>query len=101
MGKDGHTASLFPGSSALIEESSMVVAAKGGIPSVGRISLTYPVLNQARQILFLVAGREKAEAVKALLEDDRPELPAARIKPLQGDVIWLLDQEAASLLAKV
>jgi 6-phosphogluconolactonase len=101
MGKDGHTASLFPGSSALIEESSMVVAVKGGIPNVGRITLTYPVLNRARQILFLVAGREKAEAVKALLEDDRPELPAARIKPLQGDVIWLLDQEAASLLAKV
>ena len=95
MGKDGHTASLFPGSSALHEESSLVVAVKGGTPNVGRVTLTYPVLNRARQIVFLVAGREKAETVKALLEGTRPELPAARIKPFHGEVIWLLDQEAA------
>jgi len=101
LGKDGHTASLFPGLSALHEESRLVVALKGGIPNVGRTTMTYPVLNRARRIVFLVAGKEKAETVKALLESDRPELPAAKIKPLQGDVIWLLDQEAASLLAKV
>ena len=100
MGKDGHTASLFPDASALHEESRLVVAVKGGIPNVGRVTLTYPVLNRARQIVFLVAGREKAETVKALLEGARPELPAAKIKPLHGDVIWLLDQEAASLLAE-
>jgi 6-phosphogluconolactonase len=101
MGKDGHTASLFPGQSALHEENKLVVAVKGGIPNVGRTTLTYPVLNRARQIVFLVAGMEKAEAVKALLEGDRPELPAAKIKPVRGDTIWLLDQEAASLLVKV
>jgi len=101
MGKDGHTASLFPGLSVLHEERRLVVAVKGGIPNVGRVTLTYPVLNRARQIVFLVAGMEKAETVKALLEGDRTALPAAKIKPLRGDMIWLLDQEAASLLAKV
>lgn len=101
MGKDGHTASLFPDASTLREESSMVVAVKGGTPNVSRITLTYPVLNRARRIVFLVAGREKAETVKALLEGARPELPAARINPFHGEVIWLLDQDAAALLEKV
>jgi 6-phosphogluconolactonase len=101
LGEDGHTASLFPGQGALYEESRLVIAVKGGTPNVGRVTLTYPVLNQARQIVFLVAGKEKAETVKALYQGSCPELPAARIRPLQGDVIWLLDQEAASLIAKV
>jgi 6-phosphogluconolactonase len=101
MGKDGHTASLFPGQSALHEESRLVMAVKGGTPDVYRTTLTFPVLNRARRIVFLVAGMEKAEMVRALLEGAQPDLPAAKIKPLQGDVIWLLDQEAASLLAKV
>jgi 6-phosphogluconolactonase len=100
IGKDGHTASLFPGQRALHEESRLVIAVKGGVPNIGRTTMTYPVLNRARQIVFLVAGREKAETVRALLEGSQPELPAEKIKPLGGDVIWLLDQEAASLLAK-
>jgi 6-phosphogluconolactonase/glucosamine-6-phosphate isomerase/deaminase len=48
-----------------------------------------------------VAGREKAETVRALHQGSDPELPAARIKPFEGDVIWLLDKEAASLLEKI
>ena len=101
MGKDGHTASLFPGQSALHEASRLAMAVKGGTPDVYRTTLTFPVLNRARRIVFLVAGMDKAETVRALLEGAGPDLPAAKIKPLQGDVIWLLDQEAASLLAKV
>ena len=101
VGQDGHTASLFPDSFALREELRMVVPVKGGTPNVHRVSLTLPVLNRARQIVFLIAGREKAETAKALLEGDRPELPAAQIKPADGELIWLLDQEAAALLAKV
>ncbi len=79
----------------------MVVAAKGGTPNVGRVTLTYPILNRARRIVFLVAGKEKAKTVKALLEGALPELPAVKIKPFHGDVIWLLDQEAAAFLEKV
>ena len=101
MGKDGHTASLFPGQSALHEASRLAMAVKGGTPNVYRITLTFPVLNRARRIVFLVAGMDKAETVKALLEGAQLDLPAAKIRPLQGDVIWLLDQEAASLLSKV
>jgi len=101
MGKDGHTASLFPGQSGLHEESRLAMAVKGGTPDVYRTTLTFPVLNRARRIVFLVAGMDKAETVKALLEGAQPDLPAAKIKPLQGEVIWLLDQEAAYLLAKV
>jgi 6-phosphogluconolactonase len=101
MGKDGHTASLFPGQNALKEESRLVIAVKGGTPHVGRTTMTYPVLNRARRIVFLVAGIEKAETVRALLEGEQPELPAAKIKPFQGDMIWLLDREAASLLTSV
>ncbi len=90
VGKDGHTASLFPDAGAAPDESRLAMAVKGGTPNIGRVTLTYPVLNRARQIVFLVAGREKAEVVKALLEGTRPELPAARINPLNGEVIWLL-----------
>jgi 6-phosphogluconolactonase len=99
IGKDGHTASLFPGTDALDEESRLVLAVKGGTPLLDRVTLTFPVLNHARRIVFLVAGREKAEILGALARGSGPELPAARIKPVRGDVIWLLDREAASLLA--
>jgi 6-phosphogluconolactonase len=100
VGTDGHTASLFPGPSTPRQENRLVIAVKGGTPSVGRTTMTYPVLNRARRIVFLVAGQDKAETVKALLDGTHPELPAAKIRPLQGDVIWLLDQESASLLAR-
>ena len=98
MGKDGHTASLFPRHMALEEEKRLVVAVKGGTPDVWRITMTYPVLNRARQIVFLVSGIEKAEAVRALIEGSQTQLPAGKIRPVHGDVLWLLDREAASLL---
>ena len=79
----------------------MVVAVKGGTPNVVRVTLTYPVLNRARLIVFLADGREKAETVKALMEGARPELPVAKIQPFLGDVIWLLDQEVASFLEEI
>jgi len=99
MGKDGHVASLFPGQRVL-EQNRLVIAVKGGTPNVWRTTMTYAVLNRAQQIVFLVAGIEKAETVKALLEGSQPEFPAGQIKPLGGDLLWLLDDEAASLLEK-
>ena len=100
VGIDGHTASFFPGVQIPHEEGRLVIAVKGGTPNVGRTTMTYSVLNQARRIVILAAGKEKAEMVKVLLEGTQPELPAAKIKPLQGDVIWLLDEDAASLLVR-
>ena len=100
MGADGHTASLFPGDGALHEEKRRVVAVRGGIPVLNRITMTCPVLNRARRIVFLAVGQEKAETVRAVMSADIPGLPAGMIRPLQGELMWLLDQAAASLLEK-
>jgi 6-phosphogluconolactonase len=100
IGTDGHTASLFPGQSALKEKIKWVVAVMGGNPNVSRLTMTYPLLNQAERIVFIASGREKAPILKAVLEDTKSRLPARMITPLTGELIWLLDQEAASLLSR-
>lgn len=98
VGKDGHTASLFPEQRALDERERWVVAVKGGSPDVDRLTMTYPVLNHARQIVFLAAGKEKSGVLRAILEQRQMALPAQRIRPMSGKLTWLLDREAASLL---
>ncbi|MDY7031530.1 MAG: 6-phosphogluconolactonase [Thermodesulfobacteriota bacterium] len=100
MGADGHTASLFPGHEVLEEKEQMIVTVKGGDPYVNRLTMTFPVLNHARNVVFLVSGREKAETVKTIFEKKHAVLPAGRVKPEKGELIWLLDSEAASLLAE-
>jgi len=100
LGKDGHTASLFPGHPALREERRLVVPVKGGDPDVERLTLTLPVINAARRIVFMVAGRDKAPVLRAIFEEGVGELPAQRVAPRSGQLIWLLDQEAASLIPK-
>lgn len=99
VGKDGHTASLFPGQQVLEECEEWVAAVKGGDPDVNRLTLTVPVLNNARQIVFLVSGKGKAPIVKSLFENSEPHLPAQKIQPIDGKLIWLLDKGAASLLS--
>ena len=98
IGTDGHTASLFPGQRALEEKKKLIVVVKGGNPDVNRLTMTYPVLNLARRIIFMVSGKEKAAILKAVLDDDGVALPAKKIRPPNGKLIWLLDQEATSLL---
>lgn len=98
LGLDGHTGSLFPGSPALKEIFRPVVAvhaAAAAIPQ--RITMTFPVLNAAARIVFLVEGAEKAKAVKAVLVDG-PLLPAGMVRPVDGELTWLLDRAAAALL---
>ena len=101
LGADGHTASLFPGSSALAETTRFAVAtrAPAGFPVEARITLTVPVLGGARRVLFLVAGADKAVAVAAALEGPRdpPRHPAQMIDPA-GDLGWRIDEAAAALL---
>ena len=99
MGADGHIASLFPGQKALYEKKKLVLAVKGGDPNVNRISMTLPLLNQARHIVFLVTGEEKARTVQTVLENTKIRLPAQKIRPLNGQLTWLLDRKAASLLS--
>ncbi len=100
IGKDGHVASLFPGRPQIKEANRWVLNVKGGQPNVFRLTLNYTVLNNARQILFLVSGSGKAAIVKTLLENSQAQLPAVKIRPPNGRVIWLLDQAAASLLSR-
>ncbi|MGH7392493.1 MAG: 6-phosphogluconolactonase, partial [Candidatus Rokuibacteriota bacterium] len=98
MGLDGHTASLFPGSPALKEvfrHVAAVHAAAAAIPQ--RLTLTFPVLNAAGGVVFLVAGAEKAKAVKAVLAEGAL-LPAGMVRPTDGRLVWMLDRAAAARL---
>jgi 6-phosphogluconolactonase len=97
LGAEGHTASLFPGSRALRERERRVVAPWVESLRAFRITLTLPVLNHARRVLFLVSGEEKAAAVHAVLEGARdPERYPAQL--VEGNRLWLLDGAAARLL---
>lgn len=98
LGPDGHTASLFPGTSALDETARLVAAPF--VPRLGahRLTLTYPVLDAARAVLFLASGADKAERVADVLERGA-DLPAARVRPADGELLWLLDAAAAARLA--
>jgi 6-phosphogluconolactonase len=102
MGPDGHTASLFPGTTALKETDHRCVA--DFVPKFDswRITLTYPFLNKAKLVLVLVAGADKAEILKEVLEGPRDpgRLPIQGIEPV-GQMTWLLDTAAASRLKGV
>jgi 6-phosphogluconolactonase len=104
LGDDGHTASLFPGAAALTEDRAWVTWSPPGVlpPPVDRITLTFPALNAARQVLFLVAGVNKAEPLRDVLEGNalRERRPAAGIRPADGTLTWLVDEAAAGLLAR-
>ena len=100
LGADGHTASLFPGSPALHEAQAFVVPARADQPPYERVTLTSRAINAAREVLFLVAGAEKAEALGALLaqQGSPDELPALLVRP-QGRVLWLADRAALARTA--
>ena len=100
MGADGHTASLFPGSAALRVKSKKAVATCPRHLKTWRLTMTLPVFNSARNVIFLVAGKEKAEAVKKVFSTSTPELPAQMVKSGNNDVLWLVDKDAASLLSE-
>ncbi len=99
LGPDGHTASLFPGSEVLKETERWVApACAGNKPPYSRITLTVPVFNAAKKVVFLVAGEGKAEIVHELVECET-DYPAARIRPKDGELIYLLDKPAASQIS--
>lgn len=97
LGEDGHTASLFPGSSALNETLRLVATTYVERLKAHRLTLTLPVTNAAGQILFLVSGQSKAAVAKALLssESAAKDHPAAKVKPIDGRLTWLMTQDAA------
>jgi len=104
MGDDGHCASLFPHMPTLNVMDRWVISSPPGTlpPPVDRVTMTFPVLNAAREVLFLVSGFKKAIPLRDILEGGAtPEVhPAAAVQPVQGELTWLLDTAAASLLSK-
>ncbi len=97
LGGDGHTASLFPGDETLDEQQEDVMAIFVKKLDTWRITLTYPMLNRAREVILLVAGKSKAEIVKRIhtLHEPTKDYPAAIVSPKNGNLHWMLDAEAA------
>jgi len=102
LGNDGHTASLFPDSPALHEKDRLAVAVDEPQKGDARITMTYPVFNNAKLVYFIVAGRNKADAVRQAMLPDNGYLscPARGIRLIKGKVIWWLDEESAALIPK-
>ncbi|HMS44039.1 MAG TPA: 6-phosphogluconolactonase, partial [Pyrinomonadaceae bacterium] len=102
MGGDGHTASLFPYTTALNETEKIAVANYVEKLQTTRLTLTFPTIKNARNIIFLVAGEEKAETLRDVLEGefDPDRLPSQNIRPTNGNLFWLIDENVAKLLSK-
>ncbi|KAL3661700.1 hypothetical protein V7S43_013458 [Phytophthora oleae] len=102
MGPDGHTCSLFPGH-PLLEEKTLFVASieDSPKPPPQRITLTYPVVNNAANVAFVATGAGKAELIPHMvgIEKRTPPLPAANVKPTDGVVYWFIDEDAAAKLS--
>jgi len=102
LGANAHTASLFPGDPAIRESARMAVAVEVDDPAARhRISLTPPVFNNATRIMFVAHGANKAAAVHQTLEGPRDpdRFPAQIVAPPNGEVIWILDRQAAGRLS--
>jgi 6-phosphogluconolactonase len=100
MGPDGHTASLFPHTAALLETDRLVVANEVPQLQTTRITLTAPAINASATVVFLIAGEDKADALEAVLRGPvNPEVyPSQLITPTNGELLYLLDRAAAAKL---
>lgn len=96
VGTDGHTASLFPDGAAVNDAAHWVLADNPASAATWRMTLTLPVINAAAAVQFLVAGDAKRAIVDRILHrcDDGALLPAQRVRPQAGTLVWLLDQAA-------
>jgi 6-phosphogluconolactonase len=102
LGDDGHTASLFPGTEALHETKSLVADNFVKKLSTHRITFTFPVINNAAHVLFLVSGPTKTKMLKRVLENTEPQeiLPSQMVIPAHGRLLWMLDEAAAAELKR-
>ncbi|MBH0203715.1 MAG: 6-phosphogluconolactonase [Nitrospira sp.] len=104
LGDDGHTASLFLGTAALREDKRIVTVGQAPTGIRSRLTMTLGVLNHAAVVLFLVTGAGKAAMVRRVLDpesDADRSLPAAKISPESGRLVWMLDHSAAQQLKKI
>jgi 6-phosphogluconolactonase len=100
LGPDGHTASLFPGTAALNETRSLVVANWVDKFQTYRLTFTLPVINRAACVMFLVSGADKANIVREVLENENANLPSQKVRLADGRLLWLLDRAAGSDLSQ-
>lgn len=107
MGSDGHTASLFPGSDLVLKDlpSDECVVSANWVSKLNswRITFTHHLINAAHNVFFMVTGEDKAKTLKQVLEGpiDPGNLPSQLIDPLEGELLWFIDQEAAAELSEV
>jgi len=97
IGSDGHVASLFPGSPSLSVTDRLAIESHSSDLITDRISLTLPVLNNARRCLFVVSGDRKRAILRRILHAQGPDatVPATLIRPRQGELIWVIDEAAS------
>ena len=93
LGDNGHTASLFPGDPALQVRDRWAVRSRADYAPFDRITVTYPVLNAAAHVAFLVTGPTKGEALRGVAEGS---VPAAGVRPPDGELRWFMDRVAAA-----
>ncbi len=99
VGEDGHTASLFPNTEAVLDQDHLAAPVHLEPPKLSRVTLTFPVLNHAAQILLLASGQSKAQVVHEIIEKGNPrQYPAGLLCPTKGSLLWFLDKAAAGLL---
>lgn len=100
LGPEGHTASLFPGSPLLAEKERLVKEVYVPQKKQYRLTFTLPLINAAAAVCFLVSGVEKAQVIRKLFHEPSPseDLPASLVKPVQDELIWILDEDASRLL---
>ncbi len=98
LGANGHTASLFPCSPALPETRRWVVANYVHELTAYRLTFTFPVINAARNVVFVVAGKEKAPALRQVMRGGGTPVPAERVHPTTGRLIWFAEEAAAAEL---
>ena len=100
LGDDGHTVSIFPGNLHLFSSSKLCEVAVNPYSKQKRITVTGQVINQAKTVIFLVTGESKSEMVARIIEKKEGwnQLPATQVNPKEGELLWLLDEQAANKL---
>lgn len=93
LGENGHVASLFPGTPALEVEHRWVVPGRADYPPYDRLTFTFPTINASERVVFLVSGGSKGDALRGVLDGT---VPASRVRPKDGTLLWFLDEAAAA-----